>query len=219
MQLLRSVAHAMLGVVTGRQAAIVLAGGRSVRMGRPKATLPWRGATMIESVVATLQQVTAQVVIVAHAEQDLPPLPGITRVDDPVTLDDQGPLVGAREGLAALHPDDVAYLAAVDKPLLDEAHVRFMLAQLRAGIDAAVPVEPADSKRRHRLHPLAAAVRVGPALREASRLIADGERALKRLFSALPCAEISRSALPNDAVLRDCNTPDDYEAARREFDA
>ncbi len=188
-------------------------------MGRPKATLPWGPHTMIESVVQTLHRVTPHVVVVAHAEQALPHLTGVTRVDDPAALDDQGPLVGTRAGLAALQPDDLVYLAAVDKPLLNAAHVHFMFAQLGQDVDAALPVEPPSSDRRHRVHPLAAVLRVGPAAREAHRLIAAGERALKRLFAALPCVEVPRRALPDDAVLRDCNTPDDYEAARRGFDA
>ena len=37
-----------------KRAGIVLCGGRSQRMGRPKALLPWFGRSLIEHTVATL---------------------------------------------------------------------------------------------------------------------------------------------------------------------
>src|SRR5438309_1987872 len=62
---------------------IVLCGGQSSRMGRPKAWLPIAGELMLPRVVRLLSQVVAPVVVVAAPEQDVPPLPAeVTLVRD-----------------------------------------------------------------------------------------------------------------------------------------
>ena len=54
------------------RAGIVLCGGRSSRMGRAKAWLPWFGRSMIEHVVESLLPVVDEVVVVTSSELDLP---------------------------------------------------------------------------------------------------------------------------------------------------
>ena len=56
-------------------AGIVLCGGQSKRMGKPKAWLPFGGELMLPRVVRILRTVVAPVVVVAAPDQDLPPLP------------------------------------------------------------------------------------------------------------------------------------------------
>src|SRR5690349_14282011 len=91
---------------------IVLAGGRPTRMGTSKALLPFGPETMLERVVRILSGIVAPVVVVAAANQELPPLPG----DVIVTRDERearGPLEGLRAGLKALPPDvDAAYVTS-----------------------------------------------------------------------------------------------------------
>ena len=205
----------MLGVMTDRRTALVLAGGRSVRMGRSKALLPWGATTMLETVVGTLVAECARVVVVGHAGKRLPPLGDrVVRVDDPTALDDQGPLVGVHAGVAMLDDDDLVYLAATDKPHLCGEHIRFMFERL-AETDAAVPIEPSDSGRRHHLHPLAGVLRVRAARPMVAQLVAEGERALRRVFERLRCTEVPVGLLPRPEVLHDYNTPEAYEAALR----
>lgn len=205
--------------MVARRTALLLAGGRSVRMGESKALLQWGTGTMLGAVLEPLLAACEEVVIVAHAGQTLPTLPpAVTRVDDPPELDDQGPLVGLHAGLSALQDDDLVYLAATDKPHLTATHVRWMFERI-ADADAAVPVEPENSTRRHRMHPLAAVLRARVARPLAASLIADGERALRLVFERLACNEVSVEALPDPAVLRDYNTPEAYAAAREALDA
>ncbi|MGH1342918.1 MAG: molybdenum cofactor guanylyltransferase [Nannocystales bacterium] len=206
----------LLALVPPRRTALVLAGGRSVRMGRPKATLPWGGKTMLEAVLEPLQACCEVVVVVAHPGQALPTLPtDILRVDDPPELDDQGPLVGAQAGLCALDANDAVYLAATDKPNLTVLHVQWMFGRL-GDADAAVPMDPPESTRRHRMHPLAGVLRAGPARSAISQLLREDERALRLTFERLRCNEVPVSSLPDPGVLQDCNTPADYQAALRE---
>lgn len=187
-------------------------------MGRPKATLPWGAKTMLEAVLDPLRACCELVVVVAHPGQALPTLPGgVLRVDDPPELDDQGPLVGVHAGLWALNATDVVYLAATDKPNLTTRHVRWMFDRL-GDADAAVPMDPPDTPRRHRMHPLAGVVRAGAAREAISQLLREDERALRLTFERLLCNKVLVSTLPDPEVLRDCNTPADYKAALREQD-
>ena len=82
-------------------AGIVLCGGRSSRMGRPKAWLPFGVETMLQRVVRILREVVEPVVVVAAPNQDVPALPaGVEIVHDEV--EGKGPLAGLAAGLAAL---------------------------------------------------------------------------------------------------------------------
>ena len=116
---------------------IVLCGGRSTRMGAPKATLPFGPETMLQRVVRLLGSVVAPIVAVAAREQELPRLP-----DDVIVTRDEreqrGPLEGLRAGLRAL-PDsvDIAYVTSCDVPLLVPGFVTRMI-ELLGDHDIAV---------------------------------------------------------------------------------
>ena len=79
---------------------IVLCGGKSTRMGVPKATLPFGPETMLQRVVRLLGTVVTPIVAVAAREQVLPELP-----DDVIVTRDEreakGPLEGLRAGLSS----------------------------------------------------------------------------------------------------------------------
>ena len=71
--------------------AVILTGGKSSRMGRPKALLPFAGEPLIAHVVRKLKRIFAEAVVVAAPEQELPTLP-VTLVRDEVAY--QGPVSG-----------------------------------------------------------------------------------------------------------------------------
>src|SRR5436309_2393107 len=80
---------------------IILAGGKSSRMGLPKATLPFGPELMLQRVVRLLSAVVNPIVVVAAPGQELPALPS----DVLVTRDERearGPLEGLFAGLSAL---------------------------------------------------------------------------------------------------------------------
>jgi molybdenum cofactor guanylyltransferase len=139
-----------------RLAGVVLAGGRSLRMGSSKASLEWHGATLLERVVAVAGRAVegGPVVVVAARGQDLPALvAGVRVVTD--AREGLGPLQGIASGLAALAGEaDAAFVSSTDAPLLHPAFVRRVIAGLEADVDAVVP-----EARGHR-QPLAAAYRV-----------------------------------------------------------
>src|SRR5687768_14902369 len=77
-----------------RTGGIVLAGGRSTRMGRPKAALEWHGSTLLHRVAGIVGRVVdGPVVVVRAAGQELPGLPpGARTVED--AREGRGPLQG-----------------------------------------------------------------------------------------------------------------------------
>ena len=79
-------------------AGVVLAGGRSSRMGSPKAALEWHGSTLLRRTAGILARVTdGPVVIVRAPGQDLPDLPkGTLITDDP--REGKGPVQGIAAG-------------------------------------------------------------------------------------------------------------------------
>src|ERR1700750_635188 len=138
-------------------AGVVLAGGRSSRMGAPKAALEWHGSTLLRRTVGIMARATSGPVVVVRATgQDLPELPEGTLVaDDP--REGKGPVQGIAAGLAALSGRaDVAFVSSTDMPFLHPAFIRRVLSAVEesTGTDVALPVA-----RGYR-QPLAAAYRV-----------------------------------------------------------
>jgi molybdenum cofactor guanylyltransferase len=191
---------------------LILCGGRSSRMGLPKATLPFGPELMLPRVVRLLSSVVSPIVVVAAPQQELPPLPA----DVIVARDERegrGPLEGLLAGLAAIAPHaQAAYATSCDVPLLVPAFVREMIRRLEAN-DIAVPAEGEFH------HPLAAVYRTSvlPAIVEL--LAADRLRPLF-LFERVPTCRVSveelRSVDPRLDTLKNLNRPEDYLAALAE---
>src|SRR5579859_2552302 len=150
-----------IGTVSGF-GGIVLAGGRSSRMGTPKAALEWHGSTLLRRTAGILSRVTDGTVVVVRAPgQDLPPLPpGTEVVDDP--REGLGPVQGIAAGLGALAGRaEIAFVSSTDMPFLHPAFVRRVLRAAREGADVGLPVtrgypQPLAAAYRVTLAPLAA---------------------------------------------------------------
>jgi len=185
---------------------IVLCGGRSTRMGRPKLSLPFGNETMLARVVRVLREVVDPVVVVAAPNQEVPSLPpGVLLARD--EQEGLGPLSGLAAGLAALRPHAAAaYASSCDVPLLRPDFVRQMIAALGSH-DLAIP------RDGNYHHPLAAVYRT--ALEEVVRGLLAAER-LRPLYLVEQCrsrivdVERLRAVDPQLASLRNVNSRDDY---------
>jgi molybdopterin-guanine dinucleotide biosynthesis protein A len=193
-------------------AGVVLCGGQSSRMGRPKAWLPFAGETMLGRVVRLLGTVAAPIVVVAAPEQDVPPVPaGVEVVRDPRR--GRGPLQGLAAGLEALAGRaEAAYVSSCDVPLLRPGFVERLVELLG---DHSIAVPDVGGYR----HPLAAVYRV-EVLAVVQRLLAEDRLRPAFLFDEVPTRFVSEQELadvdPGLQTLRNLNTPEEYEAALRE---
>ena len=121
-------------------AAIILAGGRSSRMGSAKAALPWHGSTLLRRVTGlALRTVDGPVIVVRAADQELPPLdPSVEVVAD--AREGRGPLQGLAAGMEAIGDRAVAaYVSSTDVPLLHPAFIRRVTAALDDDVDVVLP--------------------------------------------------------------------------------
>lgn len=194
-------------------AGIVLCGGKSSRMGRPKAWLPFGPEVMAQRMVRLLSAVVSPIVVVAARDQDLPPLGSqvlITRDE----RDGRGPLEGLLAGMKELARHDLSSELAVfatscDAPLLSPAFVQMVAGRLTTH-QAAVPVEDRF------FHPLAAAYRLG-VLPEIESLLAADQLRPAFLFERVSTCRIPvhelREVDPELHSLKNCNYPEDYAAA------
>lgn len=188
---------------------VVLCGGRSSRMGRPKAWLPVGDETMLGRVVRVLGEIVSPIVVVAATGQDVPPLPkSVSVVRDPEP--ERGPLQGLASGLAALEGRvEAAYASSCDVPLLRPAFVRRMIELL--GEDVICVPDFGGYK-----HPLAAVYRVEVAP-IAARLLAEGKSRPAFLFEQVRTRIVGPAELadvdPEGESLRNVNTPQEYESA------
>jgi molybdopterin-guanine dinucleotide biosynthesis protein A len=200
----------VVNVVSGfsRTGGVVLAGGKSTRMGTSKALLPFGDETMLQRVVRVLGALVSPIVVVAASHQELPPLPG----DVVVARDERearGPLEGLRAGLKVL-PDgiDRAYVTSCDVPLLVPGFVTQML-DLADGYDIAV-VEIDGFP-----HPLSA-VYSRSVLPQVEDLLAHDRLRPIFLFDAVKTRRVKPAEItadPDLRTLRNLNTREDYERA------
>jgi len=191
---------------------IVLSGGKSTRMGVPKATLQFGPETMLQRVVRLLGTVVSPIVVVAAREQSLPQLP-----DDIVITHDEreqrGPLEGLRAGLKAL-PSSVefAYITSCDVPLLVPQFVERMVELLG---DHDIAVMEIDGFP----HPLSAVYR-RDTLPHVERLLQNDRLRPVFLFDAVRTRRVRPEEMisvdPELRTLRNLNTPEDYSAALAE---
>jgi molybdopterin-guanine dinucleotide biosynthesis protein A len=195
-----------------RTGGIVLCGGQSSRMGRPKAWLPFGEELMLPRVVRLLGEVVAPVVVVAAPGQDVPPLPStIEIVRDPQR--GRGPLQGLTAGLLALCGRvDAAYLSSCDVPFVQPAFIRRLVDLLG---DRAICLPEVEGYR----HPLAAVYRLEVAA-VAERLLTEDRLRPAFLFEEVPTRIVRPEELadvdPTFQTFRNLNTPADYEAALRD---
>ncbi len=187
---------------------IVLAGGKSTRMGTSKALLPFGTETMLQRVVRLLGTVVSPIVVVAAPNQELPALPaGVVVTRD--EREGRGPLEGLRAGLKAMPGSaDAAYVTSCDVPLLVPGFVTQML-DLARGYDITVMAIDGFA------HPLSAVYRRS-VLHHVEDLLANDRLRPVFLFERVRTRRVAPAEMTADPDLRtlhNLNTREDYERA------
>lgn len=195
----------------GNAAAIVLAGGKSSRMGRPKALLPFDGQPLITHVVTTLHTLFDEVVVVAAPGQHLPAMSAAVVFDE---VTHQGPVGGMCYGLRAAR-GEICFVTSCDSVFLNPSLIAHLVSRLE-GHDIVVPWW------HDRLQPLHAAYRRS-VLPLVEGQLARGELRPVYLFDKVRTLRIDEDEIrqfdPDGASFFNMNTPEEYGEALERWSA
>ena len=188
---------------------IVLAGGKSSRMGRPKALLPIGAPTdtFFDRITRTLLEAGLDDVIVvvgadsAAIRAGVQPRSGVRIIDNPDY--EQGQLTSLLAGLRAIDVarSTAALVTLIDVPLVSAATVRTLLAAQR---EHEAPVVRPVSRGRHG-HPVIFGRTLFAELERA-----DPARGAKPVVRG-HAAEMIEVPIQDEGAFTDIDTPEDYE--------
>jgi molybdopterin-guanine dinucleotide biosynthesis protein A len=187
--------------------AFLLAGGKSSRMGRDKAFLPWRDGTLLSLALKLLAAVTPNVRIIGDGKK----FASFGSVIEDVYRE-RGPLGGIHAALSST-TTDLNLMLAVDLPLIEPRFLEFMIG-LAQNTDAIVTVPRADGLTQ----PLCAVYRreFGPVAEQA---LEAGKNKIDALFSQVKTRvveedEFTRAGF-SAAMFRNLNTPEEWQEELR----
>ena len=185
--------------------AIVLAGGQSSRMGRPKASLLFDDEPLLVHIVRALSHLFSEIVVVAAPSQELPFVPAMV-VRDQVAH--QGPVGGLCYGLKATG-GECSFVTSCDVAFLNSRLISYLLSRI-PDCDVVVP------HWQQRLQPLHAVYRrsVLPLL---EGQLERGELRPVHLFDRVRTCTVGEDEIrrfdPHGSSFLNMNTPADYQEA------
>jgi len=197
--------------------AVILAGGRSSRMGLPKAALPFGPSTMLEHLIDALSGTFAEIIVVAAPLRDetfsidrsFKRRANLILVRDDTAF--AGPVGALRRGMMRAR-NEIVFACSCDVPLLRSDLAKTLCALVEDG-DAAIPTIEG------RLQPLCAAYRRDRAAAALAAMEAAGELRLSLIAERLEVHAIDETALrvidPDLRSFLNVNTADDYAQALR----
>ena len=177
----------------------MLVGGRSTRMGRDKASLPFRGGLLVESVAQAVRLAAGSAVLVGN--------PGAyARLGFPAIAElypGEGPLGGILTALSHT-PAHWNVMVACDMPEITAEFLTTLIeAAEHSGADALVPAGPSG-----RPEPLCAVYH-----RRAKRgLEAAFARGVRAVTAALPAVRATLFPAPELSPFQNVNTPEEWAA-------
>jgi molybdenum cofactor cytidylyltransferase len=198
-------------MTNARTAAILLAGGESTRMGRPKPLLVWGNETLVEYQVRQLRDAGCDPVVVVLGAHEDAVRPLVHSAGAQAVINElyaEGRASSVRVGAGALGDDvERALILGVDQPRPSSVHARLLAAIDEAGALIAVPVH-----RGRGGHPVLFDRALFPELREV-REATEGMRDVMQRHET----EIIDVEFDTPVVLLDMNRPEDYEAAKATY--
>lgn len=194
-----------------RFAAIVLAAGRSERMGQPKALLPWGNRPLIAYQIAGLAAAGCLpvIVVLGHDADDI--VPAVTDPVAEVVINaryTEGRASSLRAGAQAVpHDAEAVVVLSVDQPRPTE-----VIARLLAEHDRGHALVTQPTYRGRRGHPVVISAALLPELRQVTEE-SLGLRAVLRAHTA----QTRLVPFDDSVVTVDLNTLEDVRAARPLF--
>ena len=196
--------------VSKNASAVILAGGKSSRMGQPKALLPFDHEPLIVHIVRALKSMFAEAVVVAAPDQELPPLSALL-VRDEVAY--QGPVGGIYYGLKAAG-GDFCFVTSCDVAFTNLSLISYLISHI-SNYDVVVPFW------QERFQPLHAVYRrsVLPLLKEQ---LERGELRPIFLYDKVRTRKVHADEIrrfdPEGLSFFNINTPEDYEEALKRWE-
>ncbi len=177
--------------------AIILAGGKSRRMGQNKSLLPYNGQPMIEHIYSQLEKEFKHVLIGANDEMDYFFLNAKIVNDE---KENCGPLMGIMSAISQSE-SDLNFITACDIPEMDMAfiHQMFLMAD---GHDIVMPIT--GDQRYETLF----AIYRKSIIPVARKILNSGKRRIIELFSEL---DVKFIEMPANTWYSNVNTPFDYK--------
>ena len=190
--------------------AIILAGGDSQRMGSDKADLLLGGQTLLQRVIATMQEIFPHVIVSVRQPRPEIDLPQVCDEQSGDGMPGAGPLAGVAAGLGHI-TTPWAFAVACDMPFVAPALVE-QLGKFRSDHQAVVPVVQGHPQ------PLAAFY-AGSCLPVMRDNLAGQDGSLRGLLKRLDVCYVDEAELLQaDPALRsffDLDTPQDIAAAMK----
>ncbi|MFT3714862.1 MAG: molybdenum cofactor guanylyltransferase [Gordonia sp. (in: high G+C Gram-positive bacteria)] len=189
-------------------AGIVLAGGRSRRMGQDKASLDWEGRPMVKVIAEAVGERCKPVLIAApassQAHDELGDDPELTWITDEQV--GKGPLAGIVAALKAAKAADAsaAFVCATDMPLLAPELIDELLGAMTSAPDVVIVHDGG------RDHPLAGIYRV----RALPALQAQLDSGDVLMTNALEAVTTYRVGVSDPAWLTNVDAPEDLHRLR-----
>ncbi|NWF64222.1 MAG: nucleotidyltransferase family protein [Chloroflexi bacterium] len=178
--------------------AIILAAGKSTRMGRQKMLMPWGETTVLGKVIRTIQSAGINDILLVANETIAD---SITNLQLPLTINnDGGMLASLQAGLQAVKPSAQAALVCLgDQPQIEEGSVRSVCEAFQKS--GARLVAPSYQMRRG--HPWL----LERSLWSEILLMRNGSL---REFLNAHTHEIEYVNVETPSILQDLDTPEDY---------
>ncbi len=136
--------------------AVVLAAGKSERMGKNKLVLPLNGKTIIENVLEALEAagIREQVVVLGNEPQQVVEVirPKLGRIKIALNLDpEQGVVSSFQTGLIVISSVAAAFLVLGDQPILDPNLLAVMVRSMENDAEALIVSPIHNGKKGHPL--------------------------------------------------------------------
>nr|MBC7246073.1 molybdenum cofactor guanylyltransferase [Chloroflexota bacterium] len=187
--------------------AVVLAGGKSQRLGMDKAQLKLNGKWLLQQILETLSNLSDDLLVVADKRLEIAQL-SVRVVPD--AYPGTGPLGGIYSGLQAMRYER-GVVVACDMPFLSLPLLRYMIL-LSADFDAVIPRILDNTEPLHAIYSKAC-------IRPIEDLLQQGELRIAKVFPKIRVRYVTESELslfdPEHLSFFNINTRDDLELAQR----
>ena len=196
---------------------VVLAGGKSRRMGQNKSLLRIGDKTIIELIVDRIRPIFDEIILVTNSKDDYKMLKDIRIVPDAYIKEETNSIIGLYTGLLeAKH--DYAFVLPCDMPFISRKLIEYMISNAK-DYDILVPYINGFYESLHGIYKKTSL--------EYIKYLYDSEnykiRNLFEKFPGLKIKKIDNSILEKLNVDKECflnlNTPESYEKALKIFNA